>query len=99
MDDFEDFTGANDYFTNETNFGVELEDQRSRLRHFRRQWIPQIKIIIASAVDIFGDWLFFVRTKNVDGLDEYEFPLFFFCVVSSVLGAFTVVSITGSLFL
>ncbi len=67
------------------------EERGSRFRELRREWIPSIKALLATSVDIFGDWLFFIRTRNAEGLDEFEKPLFFFCIVSSVLGCFTLV--------
>jgi hypothetical protein len=71
---------------------TEDNDKSARVRAFRRTWIPAIKVLLSSAADIFGDWIFFLRTRATNGLDEFEKPLFFFCVVSSVLGFFTLVS-------
>ncbi len=73
------------------DIGLDIENQRKHFRSFRRYWIPAIKTIIASACDIFGDWIFFIRTRDTSGLDEFEKPLWFFCVVSSVLGGLTLV--------
>lgn len=82
------------------HFGIELEDLRAKyddeqakFRAFRRSWIPSIKLILASATDIFGDWIFFSRTKATSGLDEFEKPLLIFCIISSVLGGCTLMSI------
>ena len=74
------------------DLSTDVENQRTKFRTFRREWIPSLKVIIATSADIFGDWIFYIRTGNVEGLDEFENPLWFFCVVSSVLGAFTLVS-------
>lgn len=70
----------------------EKEERRQRVNAFRRSWIPSIKVILSTATDIFGDWIFYIRTRDTTGLDIYETPLHFFCVISSILGAFTIVS-------
>lgn len=67
------------------------EEERKKFRQFRRIWIPAIKTLLATAADVVGDWVFYLRTSN-DGDDQvllYESWLYFFCLVSSVLACFT----------
>jgi len=90
---------ATDYQTSDRNIDLgevyhnvddfidhEVELVKKRSREFRRAWVPVVKSILASSADIIGDWVFYFRTKNGDGLDEYETPIFFFCLVASVFG-------------
>jgi hypothetical protein len=90
---------ATDYQTSDRNIDLgevyhnvddfidhEVELVKKKSREFRRAWVPVIKSILTSSADIIGDWMFYVRTKNGDGLDEYETPIFFFCLVASVFG-------------
>ena len=70
------------------------EEKKKRSRDFRRKWVPAIKTIIASAADVVGDWYFYNTIKGGDDAFDYlERYLFFFCVVSSVLGVFSIFSI------
>jgi len=71
------------------------EEERRNFRGFRRAWIPAIKTLIATAADVFGDWIFYIRTRK-DGDENaavYEKWLFFFCLVSSILGSFTLITV------
>mmetsp|Transcript_10585 Transcript_10585/g.16049 ORF Transcript_10585/g.16049 Transcript_10585/m.16049 type:complete len:243 (+) Transcript_10585:195-923(+) len=71
----------------------ELKCARREWRRARRNWIPVIKAILSSLADIVGDWAFYIRTKNGDNaLDEYELPLKFFCIVSTVLGGLSLIA-------
>jgi hypothetical protein len=65
----------------------EVEETKLQSRAFRRAWVPVIKNVLASGADIIGDWVFYLSTKNGDNiLDEFETPLYLFCLVSSVFG-------------
>lgn len=71
-----------------------IDEKKRQAREFRRRWIPSVKILLATAADVVGDWVFYIRTKDADEeLDNYEGLLYFFCLVSSVLACFTVASI------
>mmetsp|Transcript_9216 Transcript_9216/g.13941 ORF Transcript_9216/g.13941 Transcript_9216/m.13941 type:complete len:191 (-) Transcript_9216:132-704(-) len=74
------------YHTVDDFIDHEVEVVKKRSRAFRRAWVPVIKSILASTADIVGDWAFYIRTKNAYGLDEYETPLYFFCLVASGFG-------------
>ncbi len=53
-----------------------------------------VKSTLSSLADVIGDWVFYFRTKNGDdGLDEFENPIYFFCIMSSVLSGLAVLSI------
>ena len=72
----------------------EIEEAGKKSRAFRRRWVPVMKSTISSTADVFGDWIFFLRTKNGDaGLDEFEAPIYFFCLISSFLGGLSIISI------
>jgi len=71
-----------------------IEEKKKESRAFRRKWVPAFKTILASLADVVGDWVFYNRIKNGDdAMDYLERYLFFFAVVSSVLGAFSIFSI------
>ena len=75
------------YYAVDDYMDKEIEEAKVQSRAFRRAWVPVIKNILASGADIVGDWVFYLRTKNGDNiLDEFEFPLYVFCIVSSVFG-------------
>ncbi len=76
----------------EIDISTEIDYQRSCFRTVRRDWIQSIKIIITSVVDVVGGWVFFIRTMNVEGLYEFVYPLYFLCLISSILSAYTIVS-------
>jgi hypothetical protein len=62
-------------------------------RAIRRKWVPIIKTLISSAVDVAGDWVFLIRTKSTIGLDKYEIPMFVFCVFASLMTVLTYLSV------
>ena len=71
-----------------------LEEKKKRSREFRRKWVPAFKTILSSLADVVGDWVFFTRIKNGDDAFNYlEKYLEFFCIVSTILGCFSVFSI------
>jgi len=77
----------------------EIEEAKKKSRTFRRNWVPVIKNVLSSAADIIGDWVFYFRTKNgAVALDEFEAPIYFFCIVSSVLGALAIFSLIMNTF-
>jgi len=76
---------------------LDIEEKKRQFRAFRRLWIPAIKVIITSSADIFGDWLFYNRTRAFDDEDnvlgDLESYLYFFCCVSSFLGILSLTTI------
>lgn len=72
---------------------VELREARKQFRTFRRQWIPALKTITASASDIVGDWVFYRSTTTNRSLNKYEGPLLLFAIVASLMGLATIISI------
>ncbi len=71
----------------------EQVQQQKKNRALRRVWLPLIKNLLTSASDIVGDWAFYFRVARSDYAPDLAPWLLGFSVVSSVLGAFALVSL------
>ena len=65
-----------------------------RRRAFRQRLITAAKTVLSSTVDIVGDWVFYSRSKSSLSLEEYHIPLLVFCIISSIFGLLTILSIS-----
>ena len=81
------------YYAVDDSIDHVVEEAKRRSRAFRRAWVPVIKSLLSSGSDLVGDWYFYYRTKNGENiLDEFERPLWIFCVIASVFGGLAMIS-------
>ena len=71
----------------------EIARQRKKSRALRRIWMPIVKNLLSSASDIVGDWSFYFRVAGGDYAPDLAPWLMTFSIISSVLGAFALVSL------
>ena len=71
-----------------------LELRRKKdLRVFRRVWIPVIKSVVLSLIDIVGDWTFYSAAAEDENAQDLSLRLAFFSSVSTVLGCCFAISL------
>jgi hypothetical protein len=62
---------------------------------FRKYGIRPTKSILATAADVAGDWIFYLRVNDEieEEFEKFKLPLLAFALVSSVLGVLLLVSL------
>ena len=73
--------------------GEHETEKQKRFRRVRRTWIPITKNLLSTAADIVGDWVFYLRVAKGGYGRDLEPWLLFFSILSSILGAFTAISL------